>query len=421
MQTFTFSKIFGKKMGRFERKLLCDKHGYNGKIIVAIMYHNSEMIAFESETHGIVHDHFLEGIGESDEQCLEKLEVDGRIEATSAYIHGKTLKFTTRNGEEGEIRFKAAAKGWGGNTYNTAVAYHTIQNALGVANDPAAQMQYYTHIVNDQLREVYREQFGRGATIESNKPKPVSRQGFYIPKRDNPSDGTYISQTPHYPYEEMPIARYGADYFFSSLHPESTLVQRLEARAQSANDMKIYVAPGKQQLREGFPPEFLERIYLQAMNAKEAQKLLGIQASKKLNGVELVKELSRKLSELGPQNILLTNGGLPIAHYDREKDIHTVIEPPRPEEIRRLASDLHGQEIPEQDVSRIGCGDALLGAFMALEQIRSQRGKRISLEQSLQLSVTISRYHAWSKNPNIAYMDEQFLKRLGEKIMPGLS
>lgn len=379
-------------------------------------------IAFEGETHGIVEDHLIEGVSPKAEQLLAHLESDGRIVVERARIQngirGKVLRIVV-DGREHQIDFQDYSVHLGGNTFNTATAMTIIRDAF---ENPSEQPQhlFYTHVYNAKIHEDLTGVFGRNGVF--NNPAgnaSVVRKGYFIPKSNNKSDGWYVSQTPEYAYREAKMAGMGSDFFFSSLHSESTLMERLIKRKKQSPKTQITMAPGKQQLAEGLDPDFSAIITLEAMNAREAIKLLGDEAPRGLEGEALVKEMATLLANKGPEQVLITNGGLPVTHYDRIHDVHTVAQPPSVETMQKLIWDLHGEKLADQDVSRIGCGDTLLGVFMGLQKIRNQRGNGfMTCEQALQFSVIISRYHAWDKRPNIVEIDQEFLKKLARHISP---
>lgn len=320
------------------------------------------------------------------------------------------------------VEYKNSETAFGGNTYNTAVAYQKTLEAFDAYGAHIASTIFHTEIVSKALRDELERVFGNRQFAMPPRPIRESvRLGWYLPEENPTSGGNehfYLSHTPqHEPINyELPGKKLrGKTYVISSTEPDSKeWKQLLEAKNQDPTTA-IVVSPGRNQMNLDLEREVLEKVDLIAFNMREAKDFLGRlnprllayvenESKKGISNHEIAKLLAKAVCILGPRSALVTNGGYSVAFYDAQASELTSVDPPRVLDLQDLIRESIGKALPDQEVSFIGCGDTLLGVFLALQKLEKSRQIPFSTQEQLQIAVNIARYHGWSSKPNIQYL-----------------
>ncbi|MBP7898431.1 hypothetical protein KAZ92_00570 [Candidatus Gracilibacteria bacterium] len=320
------------------------------------------------------------------------------------------------------IQYKDSETAFGGNTYNTAVAYQTTLEAFDTYGAHIASTLFHTEIVSRALRDELERVFGdRQFAMPQPPVREPMRLGWYLPE-EKPKSGAnehfYLSHTPqHAPINyDLPGTKLrGKTYVISSTEPSSKeWKQLIEAKNQDPTTA-IVVSPGRNQMSLDLEREVLEKVDLIAFNMREAKDFLGRVNPQLLayvenegkNGIsnyEIAKLLAKAVCIMGPKSALVTNGGYSVAFYSSQADQLTSVDPPRVLDLQDLIRQSIGKTLPDQEVSFIGCGDTLLGVFLALQKLEKSGQTPFSTQEQLQIAVNIARYHGWSSKPNIQYL-----------------
>lgn len=374
---------------------------------------------FLAEGHGIVDDHILTTKDQESLRKLAEVTDHGAKKAPlvellfqpnfrqqiAGVLYENAVEVKPARAKRFTIPYLTHHNGIGGNAVNTGIGYRRAMEAIRDNQSDENLPAIHTQVTSSKVIAALQNGFGRNNVLfDSDESEGDVRTGVHV-------DEHYLSQTPEVPFRPYDLPRTQNHFFLSSMHPDTNVMQRLIERTEQAPDTKITVGTTKE-----MDPRFLEKVDLHALNAMEAISLVGTPPLE-IYGENMGRYLAKKLTERGPRNALVTNRGLPAVHYNREKDTYTMVTPPSSREIRSLVLSITGKDLPEDEVSKVGCGDTMLGIIMGLQDMQIPG---VSLEEIMQFAVTIARLHAFSPNPNIAQMDTKFLREIASKVAPRL-
>lgn len=374
---------------------------------------------FLAEGHGVVDDHILTTKDQNSLARLAEVTDHGAKKAPLAdfnfqpnfkqlvagVMYEKAIEVKPTHAKRFTIPYLTHHNGIGGNVVNTGIGYRRAMEAVRGDQSDEDLPTIHTQVTSNQVIAALRDNFGQNNVLfNPDNAGGNVRTGVHV-------DEHYLSQTPEVPFEPYDLPRAQNHFFLSSIHPDTNVTQRLFERTKQSPNTRITIGTTKE-----MDSRFLEKVDLHALNAMEAISLVGMPPIE-IHGENMGKYLAKKLTERGPKNALVTNRGLPAVHYSRERDIYTMVMPPSSREIRSLVLSITGKDLPEDEVSKVGCGDTMLGIIMGLQDMQIPG---VSLEEIMQFAVTIARLHAFSPNPNIAQMDTKFLREIASKVAPRL-
>ena len=304
----------------------------------------------------------------------------------------------------------------GGNTVNTAVAYQKTLETFDAYGVLGPQTFFHSLTTNLQLRDLMHRVIGETQTYIPQSPDTDIRQGWYVPGKQ---DESYLSYTPNFNPEKYALPGregVGQDFFISSTSPETTAWKLLIDRKHHSTKTNITIAPGRSTIPSDVEDDVLRATDLIAFNAGEARAFL---QRKRPNLLESIRSegdashvLAMALCLTGPRRALVTNKDKTVSLCDNLTGEIITVKPPDLEAIQAIIQESIGVTLGKKEVSFTGCGDTLLGVFMALEKLAKTGQLQLSPREQLTVATTISRFHGWSPKPNIEYLDRDNFQKI---------
>lgn len=344
------------------------------------------------------------------------------------------LSFQARESKKDcTIDFSHADTQLGGNTLNTAIAYQRTLRTFAETGDLADQTRFQSFITGHQIQQTLRGVF---APQQINTPPKTqveyARHGYYFKPKQTGED-RYLAHTPSYAPDVHDFGKdtVPGDFFLSTTNPKTNVWQQLLRRKQQAPQTRIILAPGKSLPPKAYENDILSSTNLLAMNKAEALEFLlqrnpdALKQIEQFHGAPLAElplrriseELARAICKMGPERALVTNGGTWVSLYNRVEGRLIQVEPPSIEGIQDVVREAIGKKLGNKEISFIGCGDTLLGVFLAMEKLSQNNAWKLDTADQLRLAVAISRYHSWNPSPNIANITSENLRAIAKKVV----
>lgn len=307
-----------------------------------------------------------------------------------------------------QIDFTQAVTQPGGNAVNTAVAYQKTLDAFDVYGVLGTQTYFHSLTTNIQLQRLLHDVIGREQTLIPLRPTPQIRQGWYVPTKQEEG---YLSYTPDFAPEQYALpGREGRaqDFFVSSTPPETSTWKQLIDRKYLNPNTNIYMAPGRSIVPPEIEDQLLRATDLIAYNASEAIAFLRRKRPAILENIKFDDDssdlLAMALCIFGPRRALVTNKDKNVSLCDNATGEVITVKPPETAVIQSIIQNSIGRTLGKKEISFTGCGDTLLGVFLALEKLEKTGQIQLSPREQLWLATVISRFHGWSSQPNIEYL-----------------
>jgi hypothetical protein len=343
--------------------------------------------------------------------------------------NGHHLAFRIEGSSHGDYRvnYEKDRTAIGGNTYNTARAYQKTLEAFDTHGALHSSTFFHTQLISAHLHDELEQTFGAGQYfMPEGRPKDPLRHGWFVRPPDGGKEHIYLSHTPRYEPEnyELPGTHtQGKSYMISSTGHHSQEWQRLIDAKNQDPTTQIILSPGRNYIPPDVEPELLSKTSLLAMNVKEASNFLQRanpqlfryihnEEGKARSSQDTAKLLAQAIGSMGPESVLVTNGGYSVALYEHAADTLTTVNPPSITDIKDLVRESLGHTLAEEEVSFIGCGDTLLGVFLAMQKLTASGQVSLSTQEQLQIAVNIARYHGWSLEPHIGYMAREEVEKI---------
>ncbi len=385
-----------------------------------------------ADKRGVVLDSHLKGVRPSKETERFVRTSGQRVEIKNprqvCREGSKTLEFEAYK-REFAIDFHHAQSHLGGNALNTGAAIQQMFNTFDAYGVLIPGTTFHTLTNTMGVRMEVSRIFGEGQSILPSEPN-IGRSGWYIPRQQS-GESLYLSHTPDSPHSDyqIPGDPYASqDIFISSASPKSSAWNQILHRVAVNPATRLLLSPGRNQLEPELEEKILKATHLIALNKNEAWDLLArtnpnllmavFGTSKTMpNNKDLASILAKAVCIMGPRHALVTNGGSTVALYDSNKQELVTIEPPTIEEIRAFTRETLGRNLEAQEISLIGCGDTLLGVFIALEKLVQSGQLQLSTKEQLQVATTMARLHGWNPKPNIHGMPQRDIEKITQNAV----
>jgi sugar/nucleoside kinase (ribokinase family) len=211
-----------------------------------------------------------------------------------------------------------------------------------------------------------------------------------------PPERTILIKHEKYPYELPEITEPKWIYFSSVSETAFPFHNEVADYLDKNKNVKLAFQPGKNEIKLG--KEKLQRLYKHSeiffCNVEEAEKILGLSLETRLNDeVGQVKELLKKIRELGPKNVVITDGPKGAYAYDGAEMWFIAPYPdPKPPYERTGAGDAFASTVVAAIVAGKTLPEALawggINSMAVVQEIGAQRGlmTREKLEEYLKNS-----------------------------------
>ncbi len=343
-----------------------------------------------------------------------------------------THEFTRPNGVSGlafnteahqhdrkyEIDHEGSHTSIGGNAVNVGIAYLNTLRAFDTTGTLAPETFFHSKVTNAEVQRLLQGVIPDEQYQLSSRPKSETREGYYVPHQDRL---LYLAvHKPHLQEEHDPLGgdQHRAETHFISSTAEKTPVwHELIARIKNNPGSNLVLMPGKNRLTESVEDEVMKVTDLITFNKAEAVAYLKRRHPDLLKNIEERTDLlAMAISVMGPQRALITNGGDTVALYERGMKEAILVEPPAIEASREIVRDKVQNIVTSAIPIYTGCGDTLVGVFMALEKLTKVGTLDLSIKEQLQLAVNISSCHAWSPASNISYLQPNQMRQLAKAV-----
>ena len=120
------------------------------------------------------------------------------------------------------------------------------------------------------------------------------------------------------------------------------------------------------------------------------------------------------ISIMGPKRVLITNGPYAVALYEHGMKEPIMVQPPAVDASRDIVRDKVKSIVISEIPIFTGCGDTLVGVFMALEKLTRMGIMELKKEEQLQLAVNISSFQAWNPASHIGGLKPEDIRELAK-------
>lgn len=325
------------------------------------------------------------------------------------------LNFSMQPGDdrrEFAIDFTGFTEHLGGNAPNVFVAFKNTLDAFDPSGRFASEARIHSQVFSGKIAKLLDGVIDPEQFKVLPKAERFAREGYFVP--NSGKDATNLRyKTKHGPerYTLPGNENQGEDFFISTTAKDTTVWQQLVARIHANPANRLMLMPAKNKLPPSIEDQVLRVTDLATFNQGEAIDFLKrrngelLEHVRAAGGEQRSDLLAMAVCIMGPQRALITNGPFAVSLYDKRTQNLVTVNPPAVEESRKIVREQLRQNLINTVPIFTGCGDTLIGVFMALEKLAHQGTIDLSPKQILQLAVTISSVHAWNPASNIAYLE----------------
>lgn len=334
-----------------------------------------------------------------------------------------TLAFDTeRHSQERPYRlsYPKGPQYIGGNAMNVGLNYMSTMKAFDATGELAAEMHFHAQVTSATVHELLGKDIDMAQFHVYPGAESETREGHFLP-RSGGKEALHLGHTPNFKKEDyaLPGSReHGEDFFISSTWKNTNIWRQLTDRVKQNPDNRLILMPGRNKLPNDVEDEVMKSTDLVTFNVREAEAFLRRRNPELLAHIEGAGTnrsglLAMAVCIMGPKRALITNGGSVVSLYDRDTGETITVKPPAIEASQQIVREKLGGVMTTVPIFT-GCGDAVIGVFIALEKLTRQNVLQLSPKEQLQLAVTISSCHAWNPSSNIVYMQPKELRAIAD-------
>ncbi len=338
--------------------------------------------------------------------------------------NGKSaLAFSTKPDQDTrryKIDYDESVRSLGGNGINVGIAYLNTLRAFDSTGTLAPETVFHSRVFNRQIEELLKGVIPPEQFHLSSRPDRTPRKVYWIPHE---GDLLYLPvHTPHLQKEQDPLGGNADDaetHFISSTADQTPVWTDLIARVKRNPESHLVVMPGRNNVPPETEHELMQVTDLVTFNREEAERYLGrtnsnLLAEVKKGGPDNTGILAMAISITGPKRVLITNGPYAVALYERGMKEAIMVSPPAVASSRDIIRDKVKSIVISEMPIFTGCGDTLVGVFMALEKLTRMGIMELKKEEQLQLAVNISSFQAWNPASHIGALQPSDLQALAD-------